>query len=100
MRDWGYPDDERAVPPGSGDYDADNVELEEPVEHDPINKPAHYLQGKVEVTPTIAALGLDFCEGNVVKYVCRHRHKNGIEDLKKAQAYLHMMIENYQWYDS
>ena len=68
--------------------------------YDPINKPAHYLQGKVEVTPTIAALGLDFCEGNVVKYVCRHRHKNGIEDLKKAQAYLRMMIENYQWYDS
>ena len=95
MRDWAYPDDQRAVPPGLGDYDADNVKP-----HDPINKPAHYLQGKVEVTPTIVALGLDFCEGNVVKYVCRHRHKNGIEDLKKAQAYLRMMIENYQWYSS
>lgn len=84
MRDWGFGDE------GDGRKKAD-----------PVSSPAHYLQGQVEVTPAIMALGpLDFCEGNVVKYVCRHRHKNGIEDLKKAQAYLRMMIENYQWYDS
>jgi len=39
--------------------------------------------------------GLGFCEGNVVKYVSRHRQKNGVEDLKKAIHYLEMLIEEY-----
>lgn len=37
--------------------------------------------------------GLNFCEGNIVKYVSRHRFKNGIEDLKKARHYIDLLIE-------
>lgn len=36
--------------------------------------------------------GLGFCEGNVIKYVTRWKHKNGIEDLEKARHYIDMLI--------
>ena len=32
---------------------------------------------------------LDFCESNVIKYVSRHRKKNGVEDVDKA---IHMLL--------
>ena len=38
---------------------------------------------------------LDFCEGNVVKYVTRWKFKNGVEDLKKARQYLDFLIEEH-----
>ena len=39
---------------------------------------------------------IPFREGNVIKYVVRHKNKNGVEDLKKAQHYLQMIIEDYE----
>ena len=36
---------------------------------------------------------LDFFEGNIVKYVTRWRHKNGLQDLLKAKTYLDKLIE-------
>ena len=36
---------------------------------------------------------LDYSEGNVVKYVCRWKHKGGKEDLKKAQWYLARILK-------
>ena len=38
---------------------------------------------------------MSFLEGNVVKYVTRHRMKNGLEDLHKAQWYLDRLIKDY-----
>jgi len=32
-------------------------------------------------------------EGNVIKYVCRHRFKNGVEDIDKAIHYLNLLKE-------
>ena len=37
--------------------------------------------------------GLGFAEGNVVKYVCRWREKNGVEDLEKAIRYIELLIK-------
>jgi hypothetical protein len=34
-----------------------------------------------------------YCEANVIKYVCRHKAKNGLEDLKKAKHYIDLLIE-------
>lgn len=34
-----------------------------------------------------------FLEGNIIKYVLRHRRKNGVEDLRKAMTYLTWLIE-------
>jgi hypothetical protein len=61
--------------------------------HDPVNHPKHYTSGKIEVADFIADQKLNFFEGNVVKYVARHKHKNGLEDLKKARWYLDYLIK-------
>lgn len=39
---------------------------------------------------------IPFAEGNVIKYVARHRKKNGIEDIKKAMQYL-KFIARYEY---
>ncbi len=54
--------------------------------------PAHYRQGKIEVSDFIVDQSMGFLEGNIIKYVCRYKHKNGIEDLKKAEWYLKKLI--------
>lgn len=41
----------------------------------------------------IDAFELDFYEGNALKYLLRWRKKNGVEDLKKAQHYINVLIE-------
>lgn len=61
---------------------------------DNVNHPAHYNVGKIEVIDAIEDWKLGFHEGNVVKYVARHKHKNGLEDLKKAAWYLSRLIQN------
>ena len=33
------------------------------------------------------------CTGNALKYICRWKNKNGIEDIKKAIWYLNKLIE-------
>lgn len=52
----------------------------------------HYKDMPIQPLDYIIANKLDFCEGNVVKYVSRWRQKNGVEDLKKARHYLDMLI--------
>ena len=39
---------------------------------------------------------LPYLESNILKYVCRHRFKNGVEDLKKAKFYLQRLIDMIQ----
>jgi hypothetical protein len=58
-----------------------------------VNHPSHYTQGSLEVIDAIEGLELGFHAGNVVKYVSRYKHKNGIEDLRKAAWYLNRLIE-------
>lgn len=64
---------------------------------DRVNHPSHYCAGGIECIEGIrSALGsgfVDYCQGNVLKYVWRWRHKGGVEDLEKAQVYLNWMIE-------
>jgi hypothetical protein len=58
-----------------------------------VKHPSHYNKGKVEMWDYSHDHGLDFFEGNIVKYVTRWRHKNGIQDLLKAKQYLDKLIE-------
>jgi hypothetical protein len=53
---------------------------------------SHYLKA-IQPWDYIAANGLDFFEGNIVKYVTRWRQKGGVEDLRKARHYLDKLIE-------
>ena len=50
--------------------------------------PKHYNQLKIQPRDYITENKLDYNEGNVIKYVTRWRHKNGLEDLLKAKNYL------------
>lgn len=53
---------------------------------------SHYTKGGIEPWTYIQANNLNFFEGSVVKYVTRWRHKNGIEDLRKARVYIDELI--------
>ena len=60
---------------------------------DNVNKPAHYTQGSIECIDAIAEVvkelkGMEAVNtANVMKYMWRWKHKNGIEDVKKAAWY-------------
>lgn len=41
----------------------------------------------------VAMFGWDYFQGQITKYIMRWKHKNGIEDLKKAAHYLQKYIE-------
>ncbi len=65
---------------------------------DPVNHPEHYTSGNIECLDAIkAALGENYkyyVQGNVLKYIWRFNHKNGLEDLKKARFYLDDLIKH------
>ena len=54
--------------------------------------PKHY-EAKITPVEYILANDLDFCRGNVVKYVSRDKRKNGAEDIRKAIHYLQMILK-------
>lgn len=57
-----------------------------------IETPEHY-KSTIQPVDYIVANGLDFFEGNVVKYVTRHRKKNGAKDILKAIHYCQMVLK-------
>ena len=57
---------------------------------------SHYKQFTHETWDVILDWGLGYLDGNAVKYLSRWRHKNGIEDLKKARHYIDKLIETEQ----
>lgn len=65
-------------------------------EADPVNHPSHYTRGTIQPIDFIEAQNLGFHEANIIKYVTRYKHKNGLEDLKKAAWYLERLIEKVQ----
>lgn len=54
---------------------------------------SHYKGFVIQPVEFIYKNNIPFVEGNIIKYVCRHREKNGIQDLQKARHYLDMLIE-------
>lgn len=48
---------------------------------------------KIQPIDFIVENQIPFIEANVIKYVTRHREKNGKQDLQKAIHYLEMLIE-------
>ena len=53
----------------------------------------HYKIYKIQPTEFIHTNSIPFIEGNIIKYVMRHKSKNGIEDLKKAKHYIDLLIK-------
>ena len=66
---------------------------------DPVNRPAHYTDGKIEVIEYIEDKGLGFCLGNAIKYISRAGKKykdKEVEDLKKAIWYIERRIKELE----
>ena len=68
------------------------------IEKDNVNHPSHYTTGKVEsIDIMIDTQGVDdvkaFCVCNAMKYLYRHKNKNGREDIAKAAWYLNKYLE-------
>lgn len=66
-------------------------------EKDMVNHPDHYTVGGIETIDFIEAklspeAFKGYLTGNILKYITRYNHKNGVEDLKKAQWYLNRLI--------
>ena len=54
---------------------------------------SHYKDFKIMPIEYITQNKLDFCEGNIVKYICRWRTKNGYKDLLKVKEYIDKYLE-------
>jgi hypothetical protein len=64
---------------------------------DNVNHPQHYTHGGIETIDYLQAKMTQeqfegYLVGNILKYVSRYPHKNGIEDLRKAQWYLNKLL--------
>ena len=53
----------------------------------------HYASLAIQPIEYISKNGLGYFEGNVVKYVTRHRDKNGAEDIRKAMHYCRLLLK-------
>ena len=53
----------------------------------------HYRKMKIQPSKFVIENKLLFPEGNVIKYICRHKYKGGKEDLLKAKHFIDMIIE-------
>lgn len=53
----------------------------------------HYKSLNIQPSEFIHRNGLNWLEGNAVKYICRHRQKHGKHDIEKAIHYLELLLE-------
>ncbi len=60
---------------------------------DNVNHPKHYNSHPSGVECITVTEYMNFNVGNAIKYLWRSDHKNGLEDLKKAQWYINREIE-------
>lgn len=66
---------------------------------DMVNHPSHYTDGNIEVIDFIEDKRLNYHRGNALKYLCRAGKKDPdkeIEDLQKAEWYLHREIQRLE----
>ena len=60
--------------------------------NDNINRPSHYRKNRIECIDAIkSSLGdgyESYLVGNIIKYMWRYRHKNGLEDLERHNGIL------------
>jgi len=52
----------------------------------------HYKDLAIQPIEYIVKNNLDFLQGNIIKYVTRHKNKNGAQDIKKAIHYLELIL--------
>lgn len=72
-------------------------------EEDMVNHPPHYkTKNGLETIDVIEAFTEDLSgieavdTANIIKYICRWKKKNGLQDLKKAEWYLQNLINHVE----
>jgi hypothetical protein len=53
----------------------------------------HYKTMKIQPVEFIHANNIGYCEGAIIKYACRHRAKNGAEDIRKIRHFCDLILE-------
>ena len=82
-----YPKEERNY-----DYYLRRMKEEKPLDQQVGGQ--HYKGCKIQPVEYIHANGLDYLEGNVIKYITRHRTKGeGRKDIEKAIHYAQLILE-------
>lgn len=67
-----------------------------------VNHPEHYNPGALETINVIEEYTKDltgieaFDTANIIKYVCRWKRKNGVEDLRKLVWYANHLINHIE----
>ena len=85
--------DPRCLLPGHHHKDSTSIPTEVPIQ-----APPHYTVGGIDNIDYLRAkMSTEMLEGfymgNVIKYLARYKHKDGINDLKKAHVYLGWLVE-------
>lgn len=53
----------------------------------------HYKTMKIQPVEFILANNIGFCEGNIIKYICRYESKGEADDLRKVIHYAQLLLE-------
>lgn len=53
----------------------------------------HYKDMAIQPSEFIYKNGLNWLQGNAIKYVVRHARKGGAQDLEKAKHYIDLLME-------
>ena len=56
----------------------------------------HYKELAIQPSHYIVRNNLGWYEGNIVKYVTRHKQKGQVEDIKKVIHYAQLILEEYE----
>ena len=54
---------------------------------------SHYKEFKIQPVEFCFLNNIPYLEATAIKYLCRWRNKNGIEDLLKAKHFIDLLIE-------
>ena len=55
----------------------------------------HYKQYAIQPAQFALANGLDYAQSNAIKYIVRHKDKNGVQDLDKAVHYIELLKQHH-----
>jgi hypothetical protein len=57
---------------------------------------SHYKDLPIQPSEFIRKNGLGWYEGNIIKYTCRYKQKNGAEDIRKVIHYAELLLEELE----
>lgn len=57
-----------------------------------VREDSHYKALVIEPNDFITANNLGWCEGNIIKYICRHKRKGGADDIRKIIRYAEYIL--------